>query len=108
LKMSELDELRKKRALELQRMNEQQDEEQIRLQQQLNQLEAMVRPHLSPEALQRYGNLKIAHSETAATVIVALAQFIQAGKIDRVDDTTLKALLIRLQGQKKDIKIRHR
>ncbi|PIN69118.1 hypothetical protein COV93_06735 [Candidatus Woesearchaeota archaeon CG11_big_fil_rev_8_21_14_0_20_43_8] len=110
--MSELDALKKKRMLELQQQaayqQDAQAEQEQQIQEQLAQLEAMVRPLLTPEALQRYGNIKIAHPELTVSVLVALGRFAQSGKIKRVDDNMLKTILIELQKTKREIKIKHK
>ena len=61
--MDELEALRNKRLEELQAQQNQQVNEQMQLAQQIDSLENLVKPKLTREALQRYGNLKSAHPE---------------------------------------------
>lgn len=61
---------------------------------QIEALEGAVKTHLSKEALQRYGTLKLAHPETAVRLIMALAQLIEAGRIKgMLSEEQLKGLL---------------
>jgi programmed cell death protein 5 len=56
--------------------------------------------------LERYGNLKVAHTEKAIRVLAALGQLIQAGQIkSQITDKQFKEILKRLEPEKKDFKI---
>ncbi|MBS3176801.1 hypothetical protein J4457_06225 [Candidatus Woesearchaeota archaeon] len=96
--MDEFEELRQRRQQALQ--------EQAELQQQLEQLEGLVKNNMSKDALARYGNLKVAHPERAVQLLIVLAQAIQAKQIGKVDDETLKRILEKITPQKRDITIR--
>ena len=77
------------------------------LQQQIEQMEEVVRQFLSKEALARYGSLKTAHQEKALQLLVILFQAIQKGQIQgKIDDNTLKKVLQQITPQKKDISIK--
>jgi len=109
--MDELEELKKKRLAELQKQQEEslqeQAAEQQQLQSQLEQLEAVAKQFLSKEALQRYGNLKAAHQEKAVQLLVILGQAIQQGQIkEKISDEELKKILMQIQPEKKEFKIR--
>ena len=109
--MDELEEIKKRRLMELQRQQQDNLKEQIgeqqQLQAQVEQLEAVVRQFLSREALQRYGNLKSAHQEKAIQLLALLGQAIQQGQIkEKITDEQLKNLLKRLEPEKKEFKIR--
>jgi len=99
--MSELDLLKQKKLEELQNAQE----EQLQVQQQIQQLESVVKKALTRDALSRYGNLRSAHPEKAIQLLVVLAQFLEQGKLKVVDDLTLKQLLLTLQPAKKEFKI---
>ena len=85
----ELDELKKKRLNEIRQAyadqfksaaaEKQQAENETA--EQISAIEEAVKAHLSREALQRYGTLKLAHPETAMRLIIAIAQLIEAGKV---------------------------
>ena len=81
-------------------------QEQLKLQEQLAQLESSAKQYMTKEAIQRYGNLKVAHPQKALEVIMLLAQLIQNGQLkDKVDDYALKEFLLKTQQQKKEFKL---
>jgi len=108
--MDELEKIRKKKLEQLKSMQQDniqnQMQEEAQAQEQIEQLEILVKQKLTKDALQRYGNVKAAHPEKAVQLLVVLAQAIQQGQIDQVDDTTLKQILIKLTPEKKDFKIK--
>ena len=106
--MSEIEELRRNKLEEIKKNQQTQQEDIHKLQKQLENLEAGVKPFFTPDALQRYGNLKIAHHELAINALIAVSQLLQMGKIKTVDDVTLKKLLLQLQGKKREINIRRK
>ncbi len=72
---------------------------------QLAQCEAIIRPHLTKEAMQRYGNVKAAHAHLAHRLAVLLAHAIQAGQVKaEIDDASLKSILTELS-RSRDITI---
>ena len=85
-------------------MQNAQGEEQ-QLAKQIEQLEAMVLPHLSREALLRFGALKSAHPEKAIKALVACAQLIGKGE-RQIDDARLRTILIALEPPVRETKIR--
>jgi programmed cell death protein 5 len=109
--MDELEELRQKRLLELQKRQQeiisQKNEEQEQLQGQIEQLETAVKQFLTKDALQRYGNLKAAHQEKAVQLLVILGQALQQGQITKkITDAQLKNILMQMQKEKKEFKIK--
>ena len=100
--MSELEEIRKQKLAALQ---QQALQEQTQIQQQLNELENIVKPRLTKQALERFGNIKAAHPEKAVQLLVALAQLVQAGKLNIVDDNILKEILSKIMSEKREFKI---
>ena len=107
--MSELDEIRKKKLEELKRQQlgalQQQDSEKAQIQQQVQQLEIIVKQAFTKEALERYGNLKAAFPERAVQVLAILANAIQSGQISKIDDNELKEILKKLTPEKKEFNI---
>ena len=84
-------------------------QQEIELQQQIQQLESVVKQYLTKEAIQRYGNIKAAHPETSVQLIAIIAQAIQSGQIkEKIDDETLKNILMNLQKPKREFKINKR
>ena len=103
----ELEELRKKRLLELQqRMS--QEQQQIQAQEQLDmQKQALLRRILTSEARQRLTNLKIVKKEFAEQLELQIIQIAQQGRVNLpITDDQLKEILIRVQPRQRDIKIR--
>jgi programmed cell death protein 5 len=102
----ELEELKKKRMLEMQ----QQQMEQAQLEAQKQELEAqkqaILRQILTPEARERLNRIKIVKPELADAVEIQLIQLAQAGRLGNVlTDEQLKTILRRLTDKQRDIKI---
>ena len=110
--MDELEAWRKKRLEELRQAQEVQAQEQLQqeaeLEQQLQQLEDVVRQRFTKEALQRYGNLKVAHPQTAVSLLIVLGQLIQQGRVGMIDDETLKSILKQITPKKQEFRIRRK
>jgi len=71
------------------------------LQEQLVMLENIAKQYMTKEAIARYGNLKIAHQETAVRAIAFIAQAIQLGQIrEKINDETFKEILKQIQEKK--------
>ena len=106
----ELEEIRKRKLQELQaNQQESAQTEQHQIQAQIEQLETLVKQYLTKDALSRYGNLKIAHTEKAIKVLTVLAQMIQQGRINqKIDDTNFKGILKTLEPKKKEFNIKRR
>jgi len=102
--MNDIEELKRKKLEELQRQ-QQFDSEEEEIQQQIAQLELLIKKVLTKKALERYGNLKTAHPELAVQLLVLLGQAVQSGQIKTVDDEALKNLLMRLQPKKHRFKM---
>jgi len=106
---AELEELRRRRMLEIQQKLAQ-EQQRAQVQQQIEaQKQAILRRILTPEARQRLNNLKMVKPEYANALEIQLIQLVQAGKAQTpITDEQLKEILIRLQGQRRDIKITRR
>lgn len=103
--MSEAEDLRRKK-MELYKQQyssivQDQSNEQQELWQQVQQLELNLKQVMTPDAVQRYGNVKLAHPEKAVQALVVLAQLVQNGELRAIDDSQLKSVLARLTPQKK-------
>lgn len=103
----EIEELRKRRLLELQRRLAQ-EQQRIQMEQQIEvQKQAALRRILTPEARQRLTNLKMVKPEFAEQLELQLIQLAQQGRVNiPVTDEQLKDILIRLQSRRREIKIR--
>ena len=103
--MDELEELKQKRMSELQQQTDDSAQQEAEMQQQIQELENVVKQRFTKEALERYGNLKTAHAEKALQVLVVIGQMLQAGQLTIIDDDTLKDVLRKLAPPKKDFRI---
>jgi len=103
----EIEELRRRKLLELQRRLAQ-EQQRIQMQQQIEmQKQAALRKILTPKARQRLTNLKMVKPEFAEQLELQLIQLAQQGKVNiPVTDEQLKDILMRLQSRRRDIKIR--
>ncbi|MCX8172812.1 MAG: DNA-binding protein [Archaeoglobaceae archaeon] len=105
--MDELEEIRRRKILEMQRQKELEElrkQEEIRRQYEA-QKQAILRTILEPEARERLGRLKLAHPEIAEAVENQLVYLAQAGKIqNRISDSMLVEILKRVQ-KKRETKI---
>lgn len=103
----ELEEIRRRKLLELQRrVGEEQGN--VQAQQQLElQKQALLRSILTPEARQRLANLKMVRPEFTSQLELQLIQLAQQGKIPiPLTDKQLKQILVQIQSRKREIKIR--
>lgn len=103
----ELEALRKRRMLELQQ-GLSQEQEQTQAEKQIQaQKQALLRRILTPEARQRLANLKMVRPEFSSQIELQLIQIAQQGRVTLpIDDDQLKQILMRLQGTRRDIRIR--
>ena len=93
--------------MELQRAS-MEEQRRARAQQQMEvQKQAVLRQILTPEARQRLGNIKMVRPEFAEQLELQLIQLAQTGKVNiPISDQQLKEALIRLQSQRREVRIR--
>lgn len=103
----EIEELRRRRLLELQKRLAQ-EQQQVQMQQRIEmEKQAILRRILTADARQRLNNLKMVKPEFASQLELQLIQLAQQGRIDPpITDQQLKEILIRLQSGRRDIRIR--
>ncbi len=103
----EIEELRKRKLLELQRRLAQ-EQQRVQMEQQIEvQKQAVLRRILTSKARQRLTNLKMVKPEFAEQLELQLIQLAQQGRVNiPVTDEQLKDILMRLQSRRRDIKIR--
>lgn len=103
----ELEELRRRKLLALQQKFAE-EQRQAQMEQQLEpQKQALLRKILTPEARQRLANLKMVRPEFTEQLELQLIQLAQQGKLPiPLTDEQLKQILIQLQSQKHETKIR--
>ena len=103
----EIEELRKRRLLELRRRLAE-EQQQAQVQQQIEiQKQALLRRILASDARRRLTNLKMVKPEFAQQLELQLIQLAQQGRIDiPVTDEQLKEILVRIQSGRREYKIR--
>jgi programmed cell death protein 5 len=105
--MDDLEELKRRKLLELQRQLQEEALRQEQLRQVEEQKRIVLKSILTPEARSRLSNIKMARPEFAAQIEALLIQLAQAGQVkQRITDEQLKEILRRLSAKKRDIKIR--
>ncbi len=106
------DELEKIKKQKLQQLKEQREaaEEQEDSEERFEaQKKALLRQVMTPEARERLGRVRIARPEIAENIESQIIMLAQRGAIqDRITDKTLKDLLKKITGNKKDINIKRR
>ena len=103
----EMEQLRRRKLLELQRrMADEQQRAQV--QQEIEvQKQSLLRRILTPDARSRLTNLKMVKPEFAQQLELQLIQLAQRGRVDiPVTDKQLKEILVRLQSGRREPKIR--
>jgi programmed cell death protein 5 len=103
----ELEELRRRKLLALQqRIAEEQRKAQMEQQLEL-QKQAILKSILTPEARQRLSNLKLVKPEFTAQLELQLIRLAQTGRLPiPLTDEQIKQILMQLQSQKREIRIR--
>jgi programmed cell death protein 5 len=103
---NELEAIRKRKLAEMQaRAPEEEQAEKAR--QVEAQKQSILRKILTQEARQRLTNIKMVKPEFAEQIELQLIQLTQTGRVKiPLDDSQLKEVLKRLQGQRKNIRIR--
>jgi programmed cell death protein 5 len=100
----DIEEIRRKKLLELQRkLAEQQkaQEEEARRQMEIEaQIQAILRRILTPEARERLNRVKLVKPELARQVELILVQLYQAGQIrEKISDEKLKRILAQIDAR---------
>lgn len=110
--MSEYDDvslmdIKKRKMLELQkRILENQQEEERRREIEARR-QAILRAILTPEARARLNNLRLIKPELTEQIETQIVQLVQSGKLrPPITDDFLKQMLIKLNGWRREIKIR--
>ncbi|MFW6083210.1 MAG: DNA-binding protein [Thermoplasmatota archaeon] len=105
----ELEEIKKKKMEQLKKQQEGQEQQQEAEEQMRAQKKALLRQVMTPDARERLGNIRVARPELADRIesqIISLAQ--RGATKGKIDDKTLKELLKKLKGNKKEINIKRR
>ncbi len=101
-----IEEIRQQKLKQLQEQHLAQQQEAFKAQQQVDAIEAMAKQAMAPEAFARYSTLKTAHPEKALQAVAMIAQAASSGQVaGKVTDEQFKALLLRMEPEKKQTKI---
>ncbi|NJE07980.1 DNA-binding protein [Thermococcus sp. M39] len=100
----DIEEIRKRKLMELQRrLAEQQKAQEEAARQQVEveaQIQAILRRILTPEARERLARVKLVRPELAQQVELILVQLYQAGQIrEKIDDAKLKKILAQIDAR---------
>jgi programmed cell death protein 5 len=103
----ELEELRKRKLLDLKRRLAE-EQQRVQVQQRVEmQKQAVLRRVLTPDARRRLNNIKMVRPEFASQLELQLIQIAQQGRANiPITDEQLKEILIRLQSHRREPKIR--
>ena len=105
----ELEEIKKKKMEQIKKQQEGQEQQQQAEEQMRAQKKALLRQVMTPDARERLGNIRVARPDLAERIesqIISLAQ--RGATKGKIDDETLKELLKKLKGNKKEINIKRR
>ena len=103
----ELDEIRRRKLMELQQHQDIQEESFRQSEAAESQRQNILRGILTPEARERLGRLRIAYPEAAGQVEDRIIMLAQSGRLNTmIDDPTLKEILARVVPSKREITIK--
>ncbi len=95
----ELEKLREKKRRQLHDQRDSQDQEKA-LEEQKESIKQEAYQHMTKDAISRLGNVRAANPELAHAVSAQIARLGEMGRIDTVDDDSLKDILRELQKDK--------
>lgn len=103
-----IDELRQKRAAQLQQQLVDQQAAQEQQQAVDLQIEGVLKKILTPEAKSRLSTLKLGNPSLAEQVEKLVLYLAQSGQVAKIDDATLKKILLKIRGKKRNITIQRK
>lgn len=101
----ELDEIRQRKLAQMQESMVRQQEVQEQGKALDAQKELIIKQILTSEAKSRLTNIKLANPEFAEQIEYLLMKLYQTGQINKIDDSQLKKILVKITGRKREIKI---
>lgn len=103
----DIEEIKRRRLLELQKQLIEEERKRKVLEQAELQKQMLLKVILTPKARERLGNIKIVRPELAESLELQLIQLYRAGKIrSQVTDEQLKKVLLSIQSRRKEIRIK--
>ncbi|MHC1604569.1 MAG: DNA-binding protein [Candidatus Methanofastidiosia archaeon] len=107
--MDEAEEIKRKKAEELQKKMAEKKDQEVQMRIQELQKQAVLRTLLTKEARERLVRIKVARPDFASQIENMIIQLAQQGRIkQKIDDQALVGLLRQVQSKKKDFKIYRR
>ena len=103
-----IEELRQKRAAELQSQLAERQAEQEAQQAYDMQKDAVLKRILTPDAKSRLATLKLGNPSLGEQVEKLIIYLAQSGQAQRIDDATLKKILSKISGKKREITIQRK
>lgn len=105
--MEDEEELKKKKLQELQKQMEGQSQQQEQYQAYEEQKKKLFQKILTPNARSRLSAIRMARPNFAARIDALLIQLAQSGQIqDRINDQQLKQILKKVQGKRREPRIK--
>jgi len=104
----DLEALRQRRIAELQRQAVDQQAEQEEQAAFEFKKDAVLKQFLTQEARSRLSTLKLGNPKLADQVEKLLLYLAQSGQVQRIDDLTLKKILAKISGRKREITIKRK
>ena len=101
----DLEELRQRKTAELQQRLSEQQSEQEAVQEFEMKKDSLLKKVMTPDAKSRLTRLKLANASFGEQVEKLILYLAQSGQITKVDDSTLKMILEKIRGKKRDITI---
>ncbi|MGE4275055.1 MAG: DNA-binding protein [Candidatus Methanomethylophilaceae archaeon] len=106
---NELDAIRQRKMMDLQRQGQQNAAAEERAKQMEAQKQAILRQILTPEARDRLGTVRIAYPDMAEMVESQLIQIAQSGRLNGpIDDNMLRDILRQVTPKRREISIERR
>ncbi len=105
----ELEKIKEKKMQEIKESKQSEEAMKEREEQMEAQKKALLRQIMTPDARERLGRVRVARPQLAEKIesqIIALAQ--RGATQEKIDDKTLKELLKKISGEKKEINIKRR
>jgi len=104
----DMDELRQKRAAELQAQLVDRQAEQETQQAYEFQKDSMLKRAMTADAKSRLTTLKLANPTLGEQVEKLVIYLVQSGQVTQIDDPTLKKILAKISGKKRKITIKRK
>ncbi len=75
--------------------------EHLKMQQNISLLESVAKKKMTREAITRYGAVKLSHPDNALKAVLIIAQAVEQGMQEMIDDEKFKQILLEINKSKK-------